>query len=260
MNSSIAPSSAGGPTLASIQPVNPGPRLRTADVEFVEICKDYAGGTGPAVTVDVAVDIGNDGSTNQTFQVSLAAGECEDVWLHGGLVYDRVVVTEVVPTGYTASVVVSTIVGSTTTTGASVSSNTASVLARGNTGGLIVFTNRPIPTTGGGQGCTPGYWKAPQHADSWPSPYTPSTLFSAVFENAFPNKTLDQVLGTGGGGLNALGRNTVAALLNAASSGVSFDLSPTDVINQFNAAYPGGNYEQLKNTFAGLNEQGCPLD
>jgi hypothetical protein len=73
--------------------------------------------------------------------------------------------------------------------------------------------------------------------------------------------TLLQVLGNGGGGLNALGRHTVATLLNSASSGVSFELSPAEVISAFNAAYPGSKsqYETLKNRFAGLNERFCPL-
>lgn len=113
-----------------------------------------------------------------------------------------------------------------------------------------------------GQGCTPGYWKQEQHFDSWPLPYTPFTAFSNVFENAFPGKTLLQVLQQGGGGLNALGRHTVAALLNAASNGVSFDLTVSDVIAKFNSVYPGNNYkyEKLKNKLADLNEQGCPLN
>ncbi|MGH8469757.1 MAG: hypothetical protein ACREVY_12490 [Gammaproteobacteria bacterium] len=119
-----------------------------------------------------------------------------------------------------------------------------------------------IPTPGQGQGCTPGYWKQSQHFDSWTSPYTPSSLFSAVFENAFPGMTLLQVLEQGGGGLTALGRHTVAALLNAASPDVSYDLTVSEVIAQFNQTFPGTNtaYEDLKNTFEGFNEQGCPLD
>jgi hypothetical protein len=112
---------------------------------------------------------------------------------------------------------------------------------------------------GGGEGCTPGYWKQRHHFGSWAAPYTPSTQFSAVFANAFPGKTLLQVLQQGGGGLIALGRHTVAALLNAASSGVDFDLTPADVVAQFNAVFPGGNYEALKNQFEGFNEQSCPL-
>ena len=112
----------------------------------------------------------------------------------------------------------------------------------------------------GGEGCTPGYWKAPQHFDSWPAPLTPQTLFSAVFENAFPNRTLRQVLSLGGGGLNALGRHTAAALLSASSPGVDYALTAAEVIAMFNAVFPGGDYEALKNVFEGFNEQGCPLN
>ncbi len=114
----------------------------------------------------------------------------------------------------------------------------------------------------GGEGCTPGYWKQPHHFDSWPDSLSPATPFSDVFENAFPGKSLLQVLKTGGGGLKALGRHTVAALLNSSSSGVSYDLSSAQVIGSFNAVYPGTKqqYNTQKNSFAGFNEQGCPLN
>lgn len=118
---------------------------------------------------------------------------------------------------------------------------------------------------GQGEGCTPGYWKQSQHFSDWTAPYVPGMLFKDAcanahcFENAFPGKTLLQVLEQGGGGLKALGRHTVAALLNGASD-INFGLSAQSVIDQFNAVHPGGDYETLKNTFAGLNEQGCPLN
>ena len=67
----------------------------------------------------------------------------------------------------------------------------------------------------------------------------------------------------GGGGINALGRHAVAALLNASSAGGNSDLTTAQVIAQFNAAYASGNasrIEQTKNQFAFLNEQGCPLN
>lgn len=114
---------------------------------------------------------------------------------------------------------------------------------------------------GGGQGCTPGYWKQRQHFDSYPAGYAPSTLFVDAFGvNAFPNKTLVQVLGQGGGGLNALGRHAVAALLNASSSDVDYDRTTAEVIASFNAAYASGSYDALKNVFETFNEQGCPLN
>lgn len=115
----------------------------------------------------------------------------------------------------------------------------------------------------GGQGCSPGYWKQKQHFHSYTAPYTPNTMFSAVFENAFPGKTLLQVLSQGGGGLNALGRQTVSALLNAASTKVSYELSAAQVIKKFNDVYPGGDYEGLKNEFEKLIDVDgriCPLN
>ncbi len=114
----------------------------------------------------------------------------------------------------------------------------------------------------GGQGCTPGYWKQPHHFDSWAAPYTPGTSFGSVFDDAFPGKTLVDVLRAKGGGLNALGRHTVAALLNSASANVDYDISAAGVISNFNTVYPGSkeDYNAVKNGFANLNEQGCPLN
>jgi hypothetical protein len=68
------------------------------------------------------------------------------------------------------------------------------------------------------------------------------------------------VLQQGGGGLNALGRHTVAALLNAGS--VDFAFTPTEVIEAFDDVFPGSKseYESLKDDFAAENEQDCPLN
>jgi hypothetical protein len=91
---------------------------------------------------------------------------------------------------------------------------------------------------------------------------TPTTLFSDVFEDAFPGQSLVDVLRLGGGGLNALGRHAVAAVLNSASDGVSYDESTSDVIDAFNDVFPGSNreYTGLKNGFEFFNEQECPLN
>lgn len=126
--------------------------------------------------------------------------------------------------------------------------------------GIVAVASVSASKKKGSEGCTPGYWKQEQHFGSWTSPYDPSDLFSAHFENAFPGKTLLQVLWNGGGGLNALGRHTVAALLNTASPDVdTLWTDPAAVIAAFNLAFPGGNYEGLKNIFAAGNELGCPL-
>jgi hypothetical protein len=107
------------------------------------------------------------------------------------------------------------------------------------------------------EGCSPGYWKQPHHFGNWPAPYATTTLFGSVFENAFPGKTLLQVLSQGGGGLNALGRQVVAALLNASSTNYAY--SATEVIAMFNAVYPGGDYETLKAELEYQNTVYCPL-
>ncbi len=114
----------------------------------------------------------------------------------------------------------------------------------------------------GGEGCTPGYWKQEHHFADWTAPYDPDDPFSDHFEDAFPGLSLVQVAANGGGGLNALGRHTVAALLNSANTEVSYDLTPQEVIDAFNNLYPGSkdDYESLKDRFEGLNEQGCPLN
>ena len=143
---------------------------------------------------------------------------------------------------------------------------TAMMLTGLEWGAVIMFYNSvtppPPPPPGGGEGCTPGYWKQSKHFDSWPAAYTPDMLFSSVFEEAFPGQTLLPVASNGGGGLDALGRHTVAALLNAGSTGVSYDFTTADVIAKFNAVFPGTKnaYTGLKDTFEGFNTQGCPLN
>lgn len=112
------------------------------------------------------------------------------------------------------------------------------------------------------EGCTPGFWRQAHHYPYWTG-YTPDQLFSDVFEDAFPGMTLGEVVQLGGGGLNALGRHTVAALLNAASDEVNYgfgDGSAQAVIDAFNAVFPGGDYEGLKDSFEEYNEMGCSVD
>src|SRR2546427_202665 len=70
-------------------------------------------------------------------------------------------------------------------------------------------TNTPVPVAG----CSPGYWKQPQHFGSYPSPLTPNTSLATAFgltaaqatqfqtsTGINPNETLLQALSTGGGG------------------------------------------------------------
>jgi hypothetical protein len=120
----------------------------------------------------------------------------------------------------------------------------------------------PLPR--GGAGCSPGFWKNAREFNWEATGYSRTTQFGAVFDDAFPGKTLQQVLEQNGGGINALGRQTVAALLNAAAIGSGYELTTAGVIARFNGVYDEqpGQYEALKNFFEGYidtNGRSCPL-
>ena len=131
-------------------------------------------------------------------------------------------------------------------------------------GYAITFTNNVTPPVTGTQGCTPGYWKQDQHFDSWKI-YSQGADFDATFGVNFfsPNLTLFEALGNGGGGVDALGRHAVAALLNAAAgSGVGYPYTTAQVIAivRGTGAYSGQSVEARKNLLADANELGCPLN
>jgi hypothetical protein len=119
--------------------------------------------------------------------------------------------------------------------------------------------NGPPPPPPGGQGCTPGYWKQPQHFNSYPAPYTPSTGFRAAF-GIGPTITLLQALRTNGGGEGALLRHAAAALLNARSGRVNYFYTEAGVIALVQQAYANNSFEPIKNLLEMPNERGCPLN
>lgn len=154
----------------------------------------------------------------------------------------------------------------TTTNIATVSGTTGTGLSCQDTDSATVTITDP------GEGCSPGYWKQAHHFNSWVG-YTPDTLFSTVFEanhNPFGTKTLLQVLQQGGGGINALGRHTVSALLNAAALQPNYGFTTAQVLSLFRGVYsnpPGtvGTAAQnaLSALFAGMedvNGRVCPLN
>ena len=129
-------------------------------------------------------------------------------------------------------------------------------------GYTATFTNNVVVVTGN-NGCTPGFWKQPQHFDSWPAGFTPTTSFNAAFgigSNWFPNTfTLLDALSNGGGGVNALGRQAAAALLNAAKG--FYPLSTAQVIADVQAAYADASIvESTKNLLEADNNLVCPLN
>ena len=115
------------------------------------------------------------------------------------------------------------------------------------------------PQTGGGQGCTPGYWKQDQHFSFWVN-HSTSDDFEATFGvNASFDKTLLGALKQGGGGEKALGRHAVAALLNASNSDVDYLYTANQVITMVQNAYASNSFEQIKDDLEAQNEAGCPL-
>jgi hypothetical protein len=107
----------------------------------------------------------------------------------------------------------------------------------------------------GRQGLTLGYWK--NHTSVW-AIYKPTDTFDSVFGvGVFPSSfTLLQALQQGGGGVNALGRQAVAALLNATSPSLDYPLYSWQVIQLVHDAIVSGNattIENLKNQLEGYN-------
>jgi hypothetical protein len=139
-------------------------------------------------------------------------------------------------------------------------------------GGLIwfKFDLADDPGNGGGAGCTPGFWRQPHHYQYW-TDFTPDQTWGSVFADPGSNRvpgggtftastTLGEAVELGGGGILALARHGVAALLNASSSEVSYDLSVADVTALVNGAIASGSYNAAKDLLEAFNEQGCTVD
>ncbi|HSM16845.1 MAG TPA: hypothetical protein VK845_07595, partial [Gemmatimonadales bacterium] len=146
---------------------------RTVGFELFELCKDYSGQAGPAVIFDVTVDRDNDNSgADVSFQVTLADGECQEIWTDGGTSQDLVTVTEQVPVPATGSYAPSFVKTKLVRTSgvdnvvvdAPVAGNSTSEAFSGDTpsgvvGVLVEFTNTFVPPPDPGCTYTQGYWK-----------------------------------------------------------------------------------------------------
>ena len=137
----------------------------------------------------------------------------------------------------------------------------------------------PVPSSGPGEqppgdetGCTPGYWK--NHTESWAGTgYSPDQTTGSVFSgaSAFPSLASQSLLQSlqGGGGSGTLGaarillRAAVAALLNAAHSGVDYPRTTAEILADVNAALGSNNRNTMLSLAAELdsdNNLGCPLN
>ncbi len=122
-------------------------------------------------------------------------------------------------------------------------------------GGTATITFITRPDGGGGEGCTPGFWK--NHLDDWgPTGYTTGDDFDTVFGVSLfnPDITLDDALNLKGGGVKKLARHGTAALLNAAHPAVDYPLSVAQVI----AAVQAGDLGDIPD-FNELSSS-CPAD
>jgi hypothetical protein len=226
------------------------------------VCKDGPAGLTWTFTVSSDAPSGDVFPNGQEF--TLQAGECKDAWEQDGPPVDPfVTVTEV------GDAPLDSIRKELQDSAAVVLTGTRAVTSRVGFahGGVVSFFNAspPPPPPVGGQGCTPGYWKQKQHFGNWTAPYVPTGPGATDFDAAFgvdaftPNITLLEALGLNGGGLNALARHAAAALLNAASDPVNYDLSVAQVVALVQGAIASGDYEATKNKLASFNEQSCPL-
>src|SRR4029079_2168351 len=127
-------------------------------------------------------------------------------------------------------------------------------------------------------GLTPGFWKNNadnKNAIAWPhnpdgtlvwSPgQAVSTMFSALITVGSPyaDLSLADALALGGGGVEALLRHGISAVLGATSPFVAYPMTAAEVINAVNAAILAGDAtgtENLKNKLAGYNNAEASLD
>jgi len=119
------------------------------DFNQMEVCKVYSGITGPAVTIAVTVDVGDNGSIDLTLpSVTLTNGQCVEINHSapvGAPVGDRIHLTEQVPAGYTATWTRRHTSGATN----SGTGNTANGAVHFDGGWLITFTNTSNPVVQG---------------------------------------------------------------------------------------------------------------
>jgi plastocyanin len=109
-------------------------------------------------------------------------------------------------------------------------------------------------------GLSPGYWKQSQHFGSWRT-YTTSRSFDGVFavSSFSPSLTLLQALAQGGGGVNALGRQAVAALLNSLDPRLDYPLDPLQVLRLVHdaiASHNSATIDALEHRLEAYNQLG----
>jgi hypothetical protein len=228
--------------------------------------------SGPAGTYDFTVsetDPNNIQTLNAGTSVSLQADQCVLIATTTSAPFSQTADVTVTWNGTPITVTLTNIDKTTyaysgsgdtnpTATTTSLAGPAASITLGLERAGLLVFNFAAIPEETL-EGCSPGYWKQSQHFGSYPAGYAPTDLFDTYFENAFPGLTLLQVLSQGGGGLKSLGRHAVAALLSSAA-GLDTGMTAQEVIDAFDAVFPGGNYAALTSELEEISDATCTLN
>ncbi len=130
------------------------------------------------------------------------------------------------------------------------STNTVTALGVGYDKTVVDYASATceIQDNGGGEGCTPGFWK--NHLDLWPAGFSPADSFAGIFGVDLGFDTLGEGINAKGNHIKSLVRHGVAALLNAASPDVDYDLTIAEVIL---AVQTGDKY-----TLVDFNELNAP--
>src|SRR5215211_4956207 len=160
----------------------------------------------------------------------------------------------------------------------------ATVAGRGPLAGTLDSSPTPVPSTTVGppgtptpeppgtptpepsappnlEGCSQGFWS--KHPSAW-SGYSPSQTVGSVFAglpSGIASLKLSDALKLRGGGLKALTRQAVAALLGAANPDVDYPITEAQVVDMVNAAVASGskaNIESHTTTLDGFNMLGAP--
>lgn len=240
------------------------------DTQFERDCADCEGHGRILVVPDPDFAVGGDHTEGGQIKITGFAADADATWS----ITSFDVVDADVDQGYTTlwvdgvSTVSNTLTGNATVETVAVPSNTITTDVEFHIGSTELAASGGIDNLmlcraeeqENGEGCTPGYWKQEHHFDSWVD-YEPTDIYSAVFGvDVDPSITLLDALESNGGGVNALLRHSVAALLSAASPDVSYGMTVAEVIAGVQAAFESGDIEEWKDIFEALNEQFCPLD
>jgi hypothetical protein len=153
--------------------------------------------------------------------------------------------------------------------------DTATIVETGQSADARLVVNWEQP---GNEGCTPGFWK--NNAKNWeavawlPTGYLPGDSFECVFgvdvmlrgkgKATYPAPTLLEALDANGGGINALARHAVAALLNISHPDIAYagGMNVAGLIADVQEAVASGEdaIDALHLLLADYNEAGCSIN